>query len=88
MATGTWLSVAGEAELVDDRARVEELWDESVASYFDGGKDDPDLALLRVHPESAQYWGVPGSKAVAAVKMLAAKLRGTEGPGVTATADL
>lgn len=86
--TGSWLSVAGRAEFVDDRAKVDELWDGQVDSYFDGGKDDPNLGLLRVTGESAQYWGVPGSKAVAAVKILASKIRGTDGPGTTGTTEL
>lgn len=86
--TGSWLSVAGTAEFVSDRAKVEELWDDEVGAYFDGGIDDPNLGLLRVDPESAQYWGVPGSKAVAALKIAAAKLTGNESPGVAGTVEL
>lgn len=86
--TGSWLSVAGVAEFVHDRPKAELLWDEQVAAYFEGGLDDPNLGLLRVVPESAQYWGVPGSKAVAALKMAAAKLTGSESPGVSGTIEL
>jgi general stress protein 26 len=86
--TGSWLSVAGTAEFVDDRAKVEKLWDGQVSSYFDGGKDDPNLGLLKVVPESAQFWGVEGNKTIAAVKILAAKIRGTDGPGTSATTEL
>lgn len=85
--TGSWLSVAGRAEFVENRAKVEELWDGQVEAYF-SGKDDPNLGLLRVTGESAQYWGVPGNKAVAAVKMLASKVRGVDGPGVSGTTEL
>lgn len=86
--TGSWLSVSGTAEFVEDRAKVDELWDGQVEAYFDQGKDDPNLGLLKVTGDSAQYWGVPGNKAVAAVKILISKVRGTDGPGVTATTEL
>ncbi|MBK0419035.1 pyridoxamine 5'-phosphate oxidase family protein [Leucobacter sp. CSA1] len=86
--TGSWLSVAGVAEFVEDRAKVEELWDGQVDSYFDGGKDDPNLSLLKVTGESAQFWGVPGGGVVAALKIAASRIRGTEGPGVSGTVDL
>lgn len=86
--TGTWLSVAGQAEFVDDAAKVEELWDDQVASYYEGGKADPNLGLLKVSGDSAQYWGIPGSKVTAVVNILASKIRGTDGPGVSATTDL
>lgn len=86
--TGSWLSVAGIAEFVDDRVKAEALWDDQVGAYFDGGLDDPDLGLLRVVPESAQYWGVPGNRAVAALKMATSKITGNESPGVSGTIEL
>ncbi|WP_336659281.1 pyridoxamine 5'-phosphate oxidase family protein [Leucobacter sp. USHLN153] len=86
--TGSWLSVAGKAEFVEDRAKAAELWDGQVDAYFDGGLEDPNLGLLRVSGESAQYWGVPGGKVMAAVKMAAAKVTGQEGPGKAGTVEL
>lgn len=86
--TGSWLSVAGVAEFIDDQEKAESLWDDEVAAYFAGGLDDPDLGLLRVVPESAQYWGVPGNRAVAALKMAASKITGNESPGVSGTIEL
>ena len=86
--TGSWLSVAGVAEFVSDRAKAAELWDGEVDAYFDGGLEDPNLGLLRVVSESAQYWGVPGGKVAAAVKIAAAKVTGSEGPGRSGTTEL
>lgn len=86
--TGSWLSVAGVAEFVDDRSKIEELWDGQMDEYFERGKDDPNLGLVRVIGESAQYWGVPGGGVVAAVKMAASKVAGTEPPGTSGTTSL
>ncbi|MGW9021767.1 pyridoxamine 5'-phosphate oxidase family protein [Leucobacter chromiiresistens] len=86
--TGSWLSVSGVAEFVSDRAKAAELWDGEVEAYFDGGLEDPNLGLLRVNGESAQYWGIPGGKVAAAVKIAAAKLTGSEGPGRSGTTEL
>ena len=86
--TGSWLSVSGLAEFVEDRAKVEALWDDEVSAYFPDGIDDPNLGLLRVSGESAQYWGIPGSRVAAAVKIVAAKLTGSEAPGRSGTTEL
>jgi general stress protein 26 len=60
-----WLSVAGRATLVDDRQLVEEMWNPVVEAWFPGGSQDPDLVLLRVDAESAEYWKAPGGRAAA-----------------------
>jgi general stress protein 26 len=57
-----WLSVAGRATLVDDRRLVEEMWNPVVEAWFPAGPLDPDLALLRVNAESAEYWKAPGGR--------------------------
>ena len=48
---------------------VEKLWNPFVAAWFQGGKDDPKLALLRLDAEHAEVW-LNGSSLVAGVKML------------------
>ena len=40
----------------NDRAMIEKLWSPFVAAWFKGGKDDPNLQLLRFDPEHAQVW--------------------------------
>jgi general stress protein 26 len=39
-----------------DRAVVDRLWNKFVAAWYEGGKDDPKLRLLRLDPESAEIW--------------------------------
>ncbi|HEY3798823.1 MAG TPA: pyridoxamine 5'-phosphate oxidase family protein [Caulobacteraceae bacterium] len=49
-------SIEGELTADNDRATIERLWNPFVASWFEGGKDDPDLQLLRFDPASAKVW--------------------------------
>jgi general stress protein 26 len=51
-----YVSVSGRAELVHDRAKIEELWNAFAEAWFPDGTDDPHLALLRVDVDHAQYW--------------------------------
>lgn len=49
-------SVHGEFSLNNDRAVIDRLWNDWVAAWFEGGKDDPKLALLRFQPDHAEIW--------------------------------
>lgn len=59
----------GTLSLETDRAVVDRLWNRYVAAWFEGGKDDPKLALLRLDPEGAEIWE-DASSLVAGIKML------------------
>lgn len=49
-------TVQGDLSLDTDRAVVDRLWNPHIAAWYEGGKDDPKLALLRLDPESAEIW--------------------------------
>jgi general stress protein 26 len=66
-----YASVSGRGELVRDRGQMQKLWSPWVKVWFPKGLDDPDLALLCVHIEKAEYWESPGS----AVKRLYALVK-------------
>ena len=51
-----YVSLSGEATLVRDRRKLEELWNPVYKAWFPEGLDDPDLALLKVEADSAEYW--------------------------------
>jgi general stress protein 26 len=61
-ARDIYVSVAGRASLVRDRAKIEQLWSPRMQLYFPGGKDDPDLCLIRVQADSAEYWDGHGRR--------------------------
>jgi len=49
-------SIHGELVADNDRAMIERLWNRFVAAWYEGGKDDPRLQLLRLDAERAQIW--------------------------------
>lgn len=55
-----FLSLSGIATLVHDRNRIEELWNEAWRVWFPGGKDDPNIALLKVDAVEGEYWDSSG----------------------------
>lgn len=55
----TYVSVSGTAELVNDRKKAEELWDPSYQNWLPQGLEDPNLALIRIRVERAEYWDAP-----------------------------
>jgi len=59
-----YVSVSGVAALVRDPAKVKDLWQGRFKAWFPGGKKDPDLALLRVSVERAEYWDKAASRMV------------------------
>ncbi|MGH8284705.1 MAG: pyridoxamine 5'-phosphate oxidase family protein [Steroidobacteraceae bacterium] len=58
-----YVSISGIAETVRDRAKMRELWTPWVKPWFPRGLDDPDLVLLKVTIEQAEYWDAPDSAA-------------------------
>jgi len=54
-----FVSVSGTAQLVRDRQKINELWQPALKAWFPNGNEDPDLALLKVTVESAEYWDAP-----------------------------
>jgi len=62
-------SIDGRLSINTDRATVDRLWNPFVAAWFEGGKDDPKLRLLRFDPGKAQIW-LNENSLFAGVKML------------------
>ena len=59
-----YVSVSGKGQLVRDRSKAAELWNPAYKAWFPEGLDDPDLALLKVTVEKAEYWDAPSGKVV------------------------
>lgn len=65
-----YVSISGHAQMIDDRDRVRELWSVYDTAFWPD-KNDPRIRILRVTPESAEYWEGAG-RVVTAVKLVAA----------------
>jgi general stress protein 26 len=62
-------TIHGRLALDNDRATIDRLWNRFVAAWYQDGKDDPALALLRLDAERAEIWQ-DASSLVAGIKML------------------
>lgn len=74
----TYLSLSGRAEVVKDRAKIEELWSPALKAWFPEGLEDPHICLLKIPVEQAEYWDAPSSKIVQLFEMAKAIATGTE----------
>ena len=74
-AGGSYVSVSGSAAVSNDRARIKELWSTAARAWWDS-PDDPNIRLLRLTPEQAEFWDGPG-KIVGYIKMAAAAITNT-----------
>jgi general stress protein 26 len=52
--------ISGRLRVDTDPGRIDRFWNASVAAWYPGGKDDPDLTLLRLDAGDAAVWLVEG----------------------------
>ncbi|CTQ48305.1 pyridoxamine 5'-phosphate oxidase family protein [Jannaschia donghaensis] len=64
-----WASASGELVIDNDKAMIDKLWNPFVAAWYEDGKDDPKLCLVRYDAKDAQIWE-NGSSIVAGLKAL------------------
>lgn len=62
-------TVHGSLSVDNNPAMIDKLWNRSVAAWFEGGKEDPRLTLLRLDAEKAEVW-VDASSLVAGLKLM------------------
>ncbi|SMQ71271.1 General stress protein 26 [Devosia lucknowensis] len=68
--------IAGEAEVLDDRAKIAELWESFDKAWWDDA-NDPRIRLLRVTPDDGEVWDSP-NMIVSTAKMLVAAATGAK----------
>lgn len=73
-----YVSVSGTASVFRDRAKEEELWNPLYKAWFPDGLDDPDLMLLRVSVDEAEYWDAPSNSMMHIVGFVKALVTGKE----------
>ncbi|SJN21458.1 general stress protein [Microbacterium esteraromaticum] len=72
----SWVSLSGTAQLVDDRSKIEQLWNPMVDAWFPNGPDDPDVGVLKFTADSAEYWDTPGGKIATVFSLVKSKVTG------------
>ena len=64
-----WASAEGTLARVTDPATIDRLWSPHTAAWFEGGRDDPAVRLIRLDAREAQLWE-DGSSLVAGLKAM------------------
>jgi general stress protein 26 len=78
-SANTYVSIAGRAQVLFDKARLHALWSPAMGLFYPAGEDDPALCLLRVDIDSAEYWDSPGGVVGNALYLASAALTGDAG---------
>lgn len=75
-ARDAWVAVTGTATVVDDDAKLRELWDTFAEAWLPGGPEDPNAVLIKVDVEHGEYWDTPGGKVASLLSFAKSKLTG------------
>ena len=75
-----FVSASGRARLVQDPVKKQALWSPTYKMWFPGGVDDPELVLLAVDVESAEYWDSSNGMVTALFGMIKALVSGESAP--------
>ena len=69
-----YVSISGNAELSTDKAKLDELWSPVYNAFFEYGKEDETVQLIKIVPHGAECW-LSGSSTINMFKMAAAALQ-------------
>ena len=69
-AHSDFLLINGTASVSRDKAKIKELWEPIIKTWFTGGVDDPRITVIKVTPSEGYYWDTKHGMAVAGIKML------------------
>ena len=75
-ASTEYMSVYGKASIFRDQQKIKDLWTPIANAWFDEGKNDPDVTVLKVTPSEAYYWDTPNGKVVTLLKIATAAVTG------------
>jgi general stress protein 26 len=71
-----FLSVYGRASISKDRQKIEELWTPIAKAWFEDGKDDTAISVIKVIPEDVYYWDTKYNKVITLMKIAASAVTG------------
>lgn len=72
----SWVALEGRAEVVDDVAKLRDLWTTFAEAWLPGGPEDPNAVLLRVDVTNGEYWDTPGGRVTSLLSLLKTKVTG------------
>jgi len=73
-----FMTISGRADVVRDKAEIESRWKPQYKAWFPNGREEPDIALLRVRVTTAEYWDTPSSFIAYAIGLVQTQLLGRQ----------
>ena len=75
-SSSAWISLTGTAEVVEDTEKAKALWNAGISAWFPDGPEDPEIVLLKIHADGAEYWDTPGAAIVTAISLIKSRITG------------
>jgi general stress protein 26 len=76
-SSSQYLSVYGTASIYKDQAIIDALWSPIAKAWFEEGKNDPNVTVIKVTPSDAYYWDTKDGKIISLIKMAGSAILGT-----------
>jgi general stress protein 26 len=73
----SYVGIGGKARFIEDQAKKEALFTAAAKAWFPKGVSDPDLGLIAVTIDKAEYWDIKENKATQLFKMAKAAVTGS-----------
>lgn len=73
-----FLSVYGEAYIYTDQSTIEDKWSSFANAWFEEGKEDPNVSIIRVQPSQTYYWDTKAGKMVSFLTLAWAAVTGNK----------
>lgn len=74
-----FMSINGKSEISQDRERIDKYWNKMIETWFEKGKEDPRIRVLKIIPTEAHYWDTKSNKLVTFFKMAVNAVSGQSG---------
>jgi general stress protein 26 len=67
-----FVTLSGHAALSKDRVTIHELWNPLYKAWFPNGENDPQITVIRVNVDQAEYWEAPANAVIRGYELLKA----------------
>lgn len=73
-----YLSIFGKAYIYTDKNTIEDKWSSFANAWFEEGKEDPKVSIIRVTPDETYYWDTKAGKFVSMLTFITAAVTGNK----------
>jgi len=78
----TYVSLTGKARLSEDKDLIDRYWNPTVEAWFEGGRNNPNIAMLKVKVSRGEHWDSTENKLIQVFEKAKANVVESETPNV------